>query len=139
MRDIKFRYRLRLISDDWGLYKGGDIGTFYMTLNCDKNGISRFGIDERWEIISCEEYTGLKDKNGKEIYEGDTLMGWVETDEGFLKGDFPVFWNEKTGSWQLDNSYYSNRASSIHLWEGLSKHNLEITGNIHDNPPLTNN
>lgn len=64
MREIKFRYRHQSIAT-------GYIATDIFTLKDIKNGTV---MDSKyWKELSCDEYTGLKDKNDKEIYEGDII------------------------------------------------------------------
>ena len=112
MRNIKFRYRLKLVSDDWRDYKKGDIGTFYMSLNDKQNGLYRFAIDERWDVVSCDEFTGIKDKNGTEIYEDDIVIKFygdhsvkkrLQGFEGVVQfGEFEL----TTDSWGITHKCY---------------------------------
>lgn len=70
-----------------------------------------------------EQYTGLEDKNGKEIYEGDIL----QIDDHIL-GDFVVVWHNF--GWKIKRSVG---------YESLSVHKSEdctVIGNIHENPEL---
>ena len=68
-----------------------------------------------------EEYTGLKDKNGKEIYEGDIVR---RQKEGEFETVGVVEWRENGALFWIDRYYF------------MSKEGLEVIGNIHENPEL---
>lgn len=76
-----------------------------------------WSIDEKYLMQS----TGLFDKNGVEIFEGDVLKG--DDGEIFLN---TVYFDEKTAKWMRD--------TDIELWENVEL--LEIIGNIYENPEL---
>ena len=76
----------------------------------------------------CEimQYTGLKDKNGKEIYEGDIVINLeLPCSESFIcewcsESIAFIFWNEETATGLGEAAY----------------NGLEIIGNIYENPEL---
>ena len=74
-----------------------------------------------------DQFTGLQDKNGKEIYEGDivkTLPGKEDLHEvEFWKGGFIL----NTKAEGVDHRYYFGH---------YKKEELEIIGNIYENPDL---
>lgn len=77
--------------------------------------------------VIAEQYTGLKDKNGKEIYEGDI----VEIDK---YGKFQIIWNEWACKFDFDKIGKREREEPLlsQDWEEKS----EVIGNIHENPEL---
>ena len=88
-----------------------------------------------WSRVSLERYewlqfTGLLDKNGKEIYEGDivSLDSWEPSDYEvqFIDGAF-CLWNPKC-----------NYANDIHYTHHAERNQSTIIGNIYQNPELLN-
>ena len=70
------------------------------------------------------QFTGLHDKNGKEIYEGDVVKNW--RDEKLC----PVEWG--TDGWMVRTS----KQTSEHLKSYFYPQNGEVIGNIYENPEL---
>lgn len=84
------------------------------------------------ELSSLGQYTGLKDKNGKEIYEGDIigLSCW----DGCLIAE--VVYNEEETAFCLkliDSKAIGTR--SLGNWLSLG-YEWAIIGNAHDNPEM---
>lgn len=68
------------------------------------------------------QFTGLKDKNGREIYEGDVIDGWMGKQVvEFNDGQFDPFGAPSHGG---------------HEWDNEEASKCEIIGNIHENPEL---
>lgn len=123
MREILFRGR-RTDNDKW-------VEGFYLTSpEFDNIGISVVtAIDPRHPHYvfkrTVGQYTGLTDKNGKKIFEGDIVVyrideyGIIEYDEEIAR--FCVTFD----TWSTD-------------FDHLYGKELEVIGNIHDNPELLN-
>ena len=83
------------------------------------------------------QYTGLKDRNGKEIYEGDILLLSDKNTYQELvvveQGPYGwVFYNPKTVLRFKDGSYTYRAVENYRRLFGIG----EVIGNIHDNPEL---
>jgi uncharacterized phage protein (TIGR01671 family) len=118
MRKIKFRGKTKYSDNSKETWIYGDL---VQIINRIKIFDSVFSWDVRPETVG--QFTGLSDKKGDEIYEGDVVK-WIDSSRR-ERIDF-VEW--KNGGMILRNGKY---AVGVYLFN-----DLEIIGNIHDNPEL---
>ncbi len=119
-RTIKFRVYNKA-TKSWVHGPGDECNLFgeYILFGEFMSGVSLEGLNDCVAL----QFTGLLDKNGKEIYEGDILkVGQYLSEIFFREGSFAI-WIDKS-AW-LELSQLSQRGS-----DSL------IIGNIFDNPEL---
>ena len=122
MRPIKFRAwdtkRKKMFSAE-------EMGRDQLTLSTDGRGfINVHGTSTRLSTFLThlipEQFTGIRDKSGKEIYANDTM----QSKDGLRK--YVVTWNKAQGYWYL-NGLGGPWAVNTPMWE-----DYEVIGTIHD-------
>ena len=119
MREILFRGK----REDNGRWIQGDYQHFHIE-NDIYVYIGRWGEEMRSvKPETVGQFTGLTDKNGTKIFEGDIL-----SENGYL---FVVVWDQ---AWARFKLQHDGRCYQYPEWNrGIQ---MEIVGNIHDNPEL---
>lgn len=83
------------------------------------------------ENATIMQSTGLRDKNGKEIFEGDILA--FETDDEVINVN--VFWDEEHALFMFESKKYNEQEPLAELVEN-NTYPFEIIGNIYENTEL---
>ena len=136
-REIKFRGK-RADTGEWVYgYYYSECGNTYIIENRQKEDMAKRNIPFRVKADTIGQYTGLKDRNGKEIYEGDILMciGQRGDNKGHKYYRKVLFEN---GSFCMNvKCYRINSPLCNHIVTIVNKElDWEVIGNIHDNPEL---
>ena len=141
MREIRFRawdkvnkrmLRVVTMSSGWmegcnGWFITGEYTTDEILTIHPQYGPALIVKQYKLDIINHElmQFTGLHDKNGKEIWEGDRIKDNVN---GLI---WEVFWNEAKGQWFARWDYVEDP-----LFNRPLDKRIEVIGNIYSNPEL---
>jgi uncharacterized phage protein (TIGR01671 family) len=136
MRELKFRVwnGMEMIYD----VTVGKFGTFYV--NPSNNGLdekdsaSLTPFNTKYSnTIPVMQFTGLKDKNGKEIYEGDLFENFTSGISGIVE------WSNELALFQtvqyIDGQEFTATIYS-HQEGDFKNTNRKVVGNIYENPEL---
>lgn len=125
MREIKFRGK---IAKD-GKWIEGDLCRWGTDPSDEEYAISYWDEDSGWmndrvRVDTIGQFTGVLDKEGKKVYEGD-IIEWKTTNGTVIRGEV---------------KYHANCASFFINTKGgtrfLTRRRGKVIGNIHDNPEL---
>ena len=130
MREILFRGK-RINNGEWveGFYIGG---VYHEICDIKSTTFHRVEVDPN----TVGQYTGLKDKNGKRIFEGDKVVypdstGYSSYDD---YNDGVVDYDEEALRFYFTNRWFVEM-EDFDVVDGMMV-DVEVIGNIHDNPEL---
>lgn len=118
-REVKFR-----VWDGKAMYSNPawmvEVSDGTVWLNTGSHGVDALESRE----VELMQFTGLKDKNGVEIYEGDIIKGEYADGDAFA----PI---------AVEDMCWLHKMTVLgDAWRRLEANTVEVIGNIHENPDL---
>jgi uncharacterized phage protein (TIGR01671 family) len=125
MREIRFRVWDKKTETMWS-----------PSMNLTLVGGKATTIDGNFILM---QYTGLKDKNGVEVYEGDivALDMWQGNEHGYIPEDGVIKWHQESSAFKW---FSGDPSDGNNYWlSQADEKQREVIGNIYENPELLAN
>lgn len=127
LREIKFRAWLK---DEERMVSVSDISFIGEEIDIYEND-STSGDWRGFDCVELMQFTGYKDSDGIDIYEGDIVTCINHNDEAY---DSKVYWSG--GALCIDSSACDYDYTAIGFALEMDIYSIEVIGNIYENPEL---
>ena len=87
-------------------------------------------------FFEAMQYTGLKDKNGTEIYDGDYIRYSMRTINGSIYTHVCRVFQHESGTWRIEGYHEDNHSCETKGTVYAAHLICEVIGNIYENPEL---
>ena len=121
MREIKFRAWIKEVDE---IREVEYINFWEKKISYPHKFCKEYYLNADFDEIEIMEYTGLKDKNGKEIYEGDIVIHHSKMHKIIFNAEEARF-VLRDDEFELEIPFTNNNSKR-----------MEIVGNIYENPEL---
>ena len=121
MREIKFRAYIKELNE---IREVEYINFLKKMISFPNKFCKEYYLNADFDEIELMQYTGLKDKNNKEIYEGDIIT--------LHNGKYKVIFNTEEARFVLRDDEFEMNIP----FTNNNNERMEIVGNIYENPEL---